>query len=187
MPVMLVALVIGTCVGAAVSGRMKGSILKSLFKGMKVTAPAAIIIFLIMGLIQIITAGNIMDTLLYYAYNSIEGTSPYVAVFIILIITMVMEFIIGSASTKAYLLLPLLVPLGNLVGLTTQTIVQAYIFGDGFTNAFYPTSNMVLLITGIIGCSYGKWIKWSAKLIGWIAVLVVVTLIFCVAIGYGPF
>ena len=187
MPVMLVALVIGTCAGAAVSGRAKGQIVKGLFGGMKVTAPAAIIIFLIMGLKQIITAGNIMDTLLYYAYNSIEGTNPYAAVFIILIITMVMEFIIGSASTKAYLLLPLLVPLGNMVGLTTQTIVQAYIFGDGFTNAFYPTSNMVLLITGIIGTSYGKWLKWSRKLIAGIAVLVILTLIFCVAIGYGPF
>ena len=187
MPVMLVALVAGTCIGAAITGRLKGKIAKYLFGGMKVTAPAAIVIFLIMGLKQIITAGNIMDTLLYYSYNRIEGTSPYIAVFIILIITMIMEFVIGSASTKAYLLLPLLVPLGNMVGLTTQTIVQSYIFGDGFTNAFYPTSNMVLLITGIIGTTYGKWIKWSAKLIGAIAVLVVVTLIFCVAIGYGPF
>ena len=188
MPVMLILLIAGTFSAVAATGKLSGKqLLKDFAAGMKVTAPAALIIFLIMGLRQIITAGNIMDTLLYYAYNAMEGTSPYAAVFIILAITMILEFVIGSASAKAYLLLPLLVPLGSMVGLTAQTTVQAYIFGDGFTNAFYPTSNMLLLITGVTGISFGKWYKWTGKLMGAILLFSAVILIFCVAIGYGPY
>ena len=126
-------------------------------------------------------------TLLYYAYSGLEGTSPFIGVFIILLITMAMEFVVGSATAKAFLLLPLLTPLGNMIGLTSQTVVQAYVFGDGFTNAFYPTSNMLLLISGLMGFSIIKWYKWSWKLILRIVILEIVTLLLCVAIGYGPF
>ena len=188
MPVMLIFLVLGTFVGATAAGTMKfGAVLKSMANGAKITLPAALVIFLIAGIRQIVINGEIMDTLLYYCYEGIQGTSPYVAVFLVLAITMAMEFVIGSASAKAFLLLPLLLPLGNMVGLTSQTIVQAYIYGDGFCNAFYPTSNMVMLITGTIGISFSTWYRFTGKLMLRIALLVVVSLILCVAIGYGPF
>ena len=60
-------------------------------------------------------------------------------------------------------------------------------FGDSFSNAFYPTSNMVMILSGIIGVFFKTWYKWSWKLILRIIALVVVTLLFCMAIGYGPF
>lgn len=188
MPVMLIFLLLGTFLGALAAGTMKfGAILKGMGNGAKITLPAALVIFLIAGIRQIVINGEIMDTLLYYCYEGIQGTSPYIAVFIVLGITMAMEFIIGSASAKAFLLLPLLLPLGNMVGLTSQTIAQAYIFGDGFCNAFYPTSNMVMLITGTIGISFSTWYRFTGKLILRVALLVAVCLVFCVAIGYGPF
>lgn len=187
-PVMLIVLTVGTFIAVAVTKRLSvKECFREFFAGMRVTAPAALIIFLIMGLRFILTSGNIMDTLLYYAYNAMQGTSPYAGVFIVLAITMILEFAIGSASAKAYVLLPLLVPLANMIGLTTQTTVQAYIFGDGFTNAFYPTSNMLLLITGITGISFGKWYKWTWKLMLSIAAFSAVVLVICVSIGYGPF
>ena len=188
MPVMLIFLLFGTFAGAMAAGTMKfGQILKNMVGGAKITMPAALVIFMIAGIRQIVINGEIMDTLLYYCYQGIQGTSPYIAVFIVLAITMLMEFVIGSATAKAFLLLPLLIPLGNMVGLTSQTIVQAYIFGDSFSNAFYPTSNMLMLITGTIGISFGTWYRFTGKLMLRIAVFVAATLIFCVAIGYGPF
>ena len=188
MPVMLIFLLLGTFAGALASGSMKfGAILKGMGSGAKITLPAALVIFLIAGIRQIIVNGQIMDTLLYYCYGAIQGTSPYIAVFIVLGITMAMEFVISSASAKAFLLLPLLLPLGNLVGLTSQTVAQAYIFGDGFTNAFYPTSNMVMLITGTIGISFSTWYRFTGKLILRVALLVAAVLVVAVAVGYGPF
>jgi len=188
MPVMILSLTVGAVGGALSSGRLKGrDVLNCFLSGFKLTAPSAITVLLIIGVRQIVIDGKIMDTLLYYAYNALQGTSPYLGVFIILLITMAMEFIVGSATAKAFLLLPLLTPLGNMIGLTSQTVVQAYVFGDGFTNAFYPTSNMLLLISGLMGFSIVKWYKWSWKLILRIVLLEIVSLLTCVAIGYGPF
>ncbi len=188
MPVMLLFLILGAVGGALISGRVTGKdIFRGFIQGMKITAPAVIVLLLIVGIRQIIVDGQIMDTLLYYCYSAIAGTSPYVAIFIILAITMLMEFVVSGASSKAFLILPLLIPLGNMVGLTSQTVVQAYLYGDGFANAFYPTSNMLLILTGLINMSFSQWYKWTWKLILRIVVFIVATLLLCVAIKYGPF
>ena len=188
MPVMLLFLMAGAIGGALISKEVSfRDILSGFLQGMKITAPAVLVLVLIVGIRQIIIDGQIMDTLLYYCYNAIEGTSPFLAIFIILAITMLMEFVVGSASAKAFLILPLLVPLGNMVGLTSQTVVQAYLYGDGFANAFYPTSTMLLIISGIINISFTQWYRWTGKLIARILFFVVVTLTICVAIHYGPF
>lgn len=188
MPVMILSLTTGAVCGALSCGTMKAKDILSCFgSGIRITAPAAITVLLIIGVRQIVIDGKIMDTLLYYAYNGLRGTSPYIGIFIILLITMAMEFVVSSATAKAFLLLPLLAPLGNMIGLTSQSVVQAYVFGDGFTNAFYPTSNMLMLISGFMGFPIMKWYKWSWKLILRIIALEIVTLIVCVAVGYGPF
>lgn len=188
MTVMLLSLTTGAVTGSLLSGRMKAAgILKAFLHGFRVSAPGTIVIVLVMGVRQIIVNGKIMDSILYFAYNGIKGMNPYIAVLVILGITLCFEFVVGSATTKAFLLLPLLVPLGNMVGLTSQTIVQAYMFGDGFTNSFYPTATQVLLASSLLGIPLGKWYKWSWKLILCIVALVVLTLLFCVKINYGPY
>ena len=75
-----------------------------------------------------------MDTILNAAYGAIGGASPYVAVLLLLLLVLFMQFFIGSATAKAFLIMPLILPLVDLVGLTRQTAVQAFLFGDGFTN-----------------------------------------------------
>ncbi|MBR3356124.1 MAG: hypothetical protein IKG47_12390 [Oscillospiraceae bacterium] len=65
--------------------------------------------------------------------------------------------------------------------------IADYICSIRTPSAFYPTSNMVMILSGIIGVSFKTWYKWSWKLILRIIALVVVTLLFCMAIGYGPF
>ena len=188
MPAMLIFLLAGSLLGGFSTRKLSGKdLMHAMRSGAKITLPPAIVAFLIMGLRQIVVSGSIMDTLLYYTFNSIQGMSPYLAVFVVLGITMLLEFVVGSATAKAFLVLPLLVPLGNMVGLTSQTIVQAYMFGDSFSNAFYPTSNMVMILSGLIGVSFKTWYQWSWKLILRIVLLVAATLVFCVAIGYGPF
>ena len=88
MPVMILALTVGAIGGSLSSGTVKGKdILKCFGSGIKITAPSALTVLLIIGARQIIIDGKIMDTLLYYAYNGLRGTSPYLGVFIILLIT----------------------------------------------------------------------------------------------------
>jgi Mg2+/citrate symporter len=97
------------------------------------------------------------------------------------------EFFIASGSAKAFLMMPIILPLADLIGVTRQTAVLAYIFGDGFSNLAYPTNPVLLICLGLTVVSYPKWLRWTAKLWLWVILATVVFLGIAVAINYGPF
>ena len=96
----------------------------------------------------------------------------------------VMNFFISSGSAKVFLLLPLIVPLAEIFGISGQLCVMAFAFGDGFSNVFYPTNPVLLIGLSMAGVSYPKWVKWTWKLQLLIFAQTVLILLFGVAIGY---
>lgn len=128
-----------------------------------------------------------MDTILFYASNAIEGTNPYQAGFYIYLLTLALNFFISSASAKAFLVMPIIAPLADLVGLTRQTAVFAFDLGDGFSNMVFPTNALLLIGLSFTVVSYPKWIRWTWKMQAGIAALSMVFLMIAVAIGFGPF
>ena len=128
-----------------------------------------------------------MDTILNSASRAFAQTSPLTAVLMVYVLALVIEFFVASGSAKAFLLMPILLPLSDLVGLTRQVTVTAYCFGDGFSNLAYPTNPVLLICLGLTVVSYPQWLKWTARL--WLGVLAV-TIVFLgigVAIRFGPF
>jgi uncharacterized ion transporter superfamily protein YfcC len=55
--------------------------------------------------------------------------------------------------------MPLMAPIADLTGVTRQTAVLAYQFGDGFTNMLVPTNAVLMGILGIAGIPYDKWFR----------------------------
>jgi uncharacterized ion transporter superfamily protein YfcC len=98
-----------------------------------------------------------------------------------------MNFFIGSASAKAFLMMPLLTPLADLVGITRQTAVLAFDFGDGFSNMVFPTNALLLIALSFSVVSYTKWMRWTWKLQLAILGITSAFLIFAVKTGFGPF
>jgi uncharacterized ion transporter superfamily protein YfcC len=136
---------------------------------------------------HIVTNGQVMDTILHSAAGALQNTSPLAAVLVIYGLALVMELFIGSAGAKAVLMMPILLPLADLVGVTRQLTVTAYCFGDGFSNLAYPTNPILLITLGLAAVSYGKWMRWTAKL--WL-VVVPVTILFLwllSLVNFGPF
>jgi uncharacterized ion transporter superfamily protein YfcC len=74
-----------------------------------------------------------------------------------------MNFFIASGSAKAFLLMPLIVPVAKAFGISAQLCVIAFAFGDGFSNVFYPTNPVLLISLGLANVEYGEWVKWSWK------------------------
>jgi uncharacterized ion transporter superfamily protein YfcC len=74
-----------------------------------------------------------------------------------------MNFFIPSGSAKAFLLMPLIVPVAQVFDISAQLCIVAFAFGDGFSNVFYPTNPVLLISLGFAGIDYGKWVKWSGK------------------------
>ena len=79
------------------------------------------------------------------------------------LIVLIMNFFIASGSAKAFMLIPIIVPLAQVFGISPQLCVLAFAFGDGFSNVFYPTNPALLISLGLVDVSYGKWFKWSVK------------------------
>ena len=78
-------------------------------------------------------------------------------------VLLILNFFIPSGSAKAFLLMPLIVPLAEAFDISAQLCVVAFAFGDGFSNVFYPTNPVLLISIGLANVSYGTWAKWSGK------------------------
>ena len=135
----------------------------------------------------IIASGGILDTILYNAANAFQGANPVAAALLIYFLTLGIEFFVSSGSAKAFLLMPIMIPLADLVGVTRQTAVLAYVFGDGFSNLAYPTSAVLLICLGLTAVTYPKWLKWVMGLWIWVILASLGFLAIAVMIQYGPF
>jgi len=166
---------------------INGDIIKTLkvfWKGMLAVMPAAILIIFAGSVKYIMTSGEIMDTILYY-FESILGDKPaIIGVLGIYLIILIIQFFIGSASAKAVLIMPILVPLVSLIGVSTNIAILAFIFGDGYTNVIFPTNGVLLIALSIASVSYQKWFKWTIKLQALTFILTIILLVIAYAIGY---
>ena len=150
-------------------------------------APAIPLLMMAASVKYIVASGGILDTILHWASTIFVGTSPFVAALVIYGLTLVLELFITSGSAKALLLVPILMPLADLVGVNRQIAVSAYTFGDGFSNMVYPTNAALLITLSLTVVPYYKWLKWLLSLWFWVILATIFFLGIAVAINYGPF
>ena len=149
--------------------------------------PAIPLVLMAVSVKHIVTQGAILDTILHWAAAPLSSASPFATALLVYGLALLIEFFVASGSAKAFLVMPILLPLAGLVGLTSQITVLAYCFGDGFSNLMYPTNPVLLICLGLTTVRYSKWIAWSLPF--WLVVIAVSVafLGIAVAIGYGPF
>jgi len=160
---------------------------KAAWDGFLGILPAVPLLMMAASVKHIIASGGILDTILHWANNAFTGSSPFVAALMIYALTLVLELFITSGSAKAFLLIPILMPLADLVGVNRQIAVSAYTFGDGFSNMAYPTNAALLITLSLTVIPFPKWFKWVLGLWFWVILATVIFLYIAVAINYGPF
>lgn len=182
----LLFMIAGFCCGKIAQISFK-ECFKSFLSGIQGIAPGIILILLAMSVKFIISEGGIMDTILFHAANLISGTDVIGAAIFIYFLVLVLNFFIGSATAKAFLVMPIITPLADLVGVTRQTSVLAFCLGDGFSNVIFPTNPVLLIGLGLTMVSYGTWFKFTYKLQLMLFVVSIVFLSFAAGFAYGPF
>jgi uncharacterized ion transporter superfamily protein YfcC len=187
LPIVGLLFFIGGVGASLVFGTSGREVARSARDGLLGILPAVPLILMAASIKYIVSQGGILDTILYRASQSFVDANPFVAVLLIYALALLIEFFIASGSAKAFLLIPLLMPLADLVGVTRQSAVTAYIFGDGFSNLAYPTNPVLLICLGLSTVSFANWLKWTARLWVWVALVTVISLGIAVAISYGPF
>lgn len=176
-------LVAGVAATLAAGMGIKG-LLKSFLSGLIAIAPSVLMILMAASIRYTLVEGKILDSLLHWAVTAAGGMSRGLLVLFIYGICLVLNFFIPSGSAKAFLLIPLIVPLAGLFGVSSQICILAFAFGDGFSNVFYPTNPCLLISLGLVDSSYGKWARYSVKFQLMNLVLTSALLLFGLAVGY---
>ncbi len=149
-----------------VSGMDLNRLAKAFLEGCKDMAGAALIVGFAGGILEILEAGNIMDTILH-GMGSVTAQLPgVISAWAMYGIQLVVNFFIPSGSTKAALTMPLMAPLADLSGITRQTAVLAYQFGDGFSNMIIPTSGVTVGTLAMARIPFEKWFRWNLPMQG---------------------
>ena len=125
--------------------------------------PAILMILMANSIKYTLVEAKILDTLLFYAMQIASTLPKYSIILFIYLIVLIMNFFIPSGSAKAFLLIPLIIPVAQVFGISTQLCIMAFAFGDGFSNIFYPTNPVLLISLGVAELDYFSWIKWSWK------------------------
>ncbi|MDR1916205.1 MAG: TIGR00366 family protein [Synergistaceae bacterium] len=130
------------------------------------------------GILLILEDSNILDTLIYWLSMPLERMPRWVAAESMLIVQTVINFFVPSGSGQAVVSMPLMVPLSDLLGISRQTAVLIFQFGDGISNVIWLTGSMPIL------CKFAKipprlWLRWFTPLF----LIIVLTQMFCIAVA----
>lgn len=187
LPLVGILFFAGGLAAGFVSGVGGKTIGKALVEGMGGMAPGIPLLLMAASIKHIVTSGQVMDTILNGAAGGLQNATPMTATLLIYVLALLIEFFIGSAGAKAVLLMPILLPLADLVGVTRQLTVTAYCFGDGFSNLAYPTNPVLLITLGLASVGYAKWMRFTWKL--WLLVIPVTLFFLWLGnlIQLGPF
>lgn len=150
-------------------------------------AMGAIICGIARGILVVMSSGLILDTIVHGLAVLISGLPKAVAAEGMLVIQCVINFFIPSGSGQASTTMPIMTPLSDIVGLTRQTAVLAFQFGDGFTNAIIPTHGTLCASLGIAGIPFNKWFKFALPVVAVELVICAAFIAFAALTGYGPF
>lgn len=179
-------LAIGIFSGIA-SGMKLDDIAIHFIAGAKDMAMGALVVGLARGILVIMETSLIIDTIVYGLAAAISSLPKTISAIGMLLVQSFLNLIIPSGSGLAATTMPIMAPLSEVIGLTKQTAVLAYQFGDGITNSLVPTSGVLLANLSIAKIKYEEWCKFIVPLMILWTLLGCVFMVIAVLINYGPF
>lgn len=157
----IAALFLGLGIVSGVLGNLSLNEMTDGFKeGARDMVGVALIIGCARAILVIATDGRILDVLLYSLSGIISGVHPIIAAQMMFITQGIINFFVHSGSGQAALTMPVMAPLADVVGITRQTAVLAFQFGEGWINPILPTSGVTMGVLGLAGISWDRWFKW---------------------------
>ena len=147
-------------------------------------AGTAVLVGFARSIALILEEGQLLHTLVDALAGPLQMVGPELAAVGMLVVQTVINFFIPSGSGQAFVTMPIMAPLGDLVGVSRQTAVLAYQFGDGFSNMIVPTNIVLMSILGIAGIPYDRWLRFIWPLLLKLTLAAAVALVVAVQIGY---
>lgn len=147
-------------------------------------AMACMMIGLARGILMVLQAGNIIDTVVYYFSLPLASFPSWFCGVAMLVMQTLLNFLIPSGSGQAATSMPIMAPLADLLGISRDTAVLAFQFGDGLSNIVWPTAFPAVL-AGLAGIKVEKWWKFVIPVASAVVLTQAALMVLAVVTGFG--
>ncbi|EGY80622.1 YfcC family protein [Peptoniphilus indolicus] len=173
--------------GGIINGMNINEVISGFIAGAKDGLGPALVIGLARGIQWMLNSGGVIDPIINALSKPLSKMGAVSTPIAVMFIISLFNGLITSGSAKATALMPILIPLADLIGMTRQTMILAFQFGDGLTNSLWFTSGTLLMFLTIAKIPLNRWYKFVWKLLAILFVVAIISLIIAVKINYGPF
>lgn len=171
---------------AAALGRMGPSdVARRFVSGATDLVETALLVGVARGIALVMEDGQILHTIVHTLSIPLSSVGPELAAVGMLTMQSILNLFIPSGSGQAFVTMPLMAPLGDLVGVSRQVAVLAFQLGDGFTNMIIPTNAVLMGILGMAGIPYDRWFRFCLPLVLKLFVAGAVVLVGAVLLGWS--
>lgn len=184
IPILAASFLISGLVSGQLVCKRFSRVLKLFAKGAVSMLPAVAMIALASSVKLVMAESNIIDTVMNEVLQILEGKGKFVTILLIYALILFLQLFIGSASAKIFLVMPIVLPITNALGISPTLVILTYCMADGFTDVILPTNPVLLIGLSMANVSYFKWLKWTWKLQAMLFIVSVLVLQFGVLIGY---
>lgn len=151
-------LVIGLVAGLI--GRLNGeAISQATLEGIKLTSGGAFMVGFAASITILLEDASIIDTLCFYASEGLKQVPSSMSSIIMALAQTGINYLIPSGSGQALATLPIMLPLGELVGVSNQITILAFQIGDGVSNLCNPTLGGLVAMLSICRVPFDRWLK----------------------------
>ncbi|MDR3076870.1 MAG: TIGR00366 family protein, partial [Synergistaceae bacterium] len=152
-------------------------------EGAREITSTCIKIALAKGVVLIMSSSNTLDTLIYWLSTPLMQLPRVAAVEAMLAVQTAINFFVPSGLGQAAVSIPIMGPLSDALGVSRQTAVLAFQFGDGISNILWITGSMPV-ICKFAGVSPRVWIRWFIPLFALLYAIQSLCMAVALAIGY---
>jgi uncharacterized ion transporter superfamily protein YfcC len=165
---------------AAISGLSANQAAQAFVDGMKKVLLASILIGVATAVAVVLKQGMVLDSIVHFLMSFIGEGNAYFAATGMFVSQLMLDFLIPSTSGQAAVSMPILGPIGNLAGVSEQTTIVAFLFGNGITNILTPTSGTLLAYLATARVGWGEWAKFIFPL--WLIYIVLAIVLLQVSV-----
>lgn len=168
---------------AVIMGWSPNEFARKIAGGMGEVTTACLMVGIARGIRIVLQEGRIIDTVVYGMSLPLSHLPKWIAGESMLVLQTLLNFLIPSGSGQAATSMPIMAPLSDILGISRQTAVLAFQFGDGLSNALWPTAFAVVM-AGVAGIKVTSWWKWFVPLFLWLLLTQAVLIAVAIGIGY---
>jgi len=182
----LIAIVMAVALLSGVVGKMSPDrMVASFIAGCKAMVFGAIIMGFAKAISIVLSDGQIIHSIIYYMSLPLKNLPSTISATLMFWINTVFNFFVPSGSGQAMIVMPLQAPLADVVGVSRQVAVSAYLYGDGLSNTIIPTSGVLMGALGVANIPWQKWLKFHLPLFGMWMIVATIAIIVGVLVGWS--